>query len=274
MTLRRVTIALFCLAATPTLAAGPTPAETDPLMMTPAPVVEPRPTLLFSLRGGVKSTPEYFGADKGAVSPDLGFKFHFLRIPGGREIGNIDPWADSTGFNMHGSVGYIGARDPDDYKDLSGMDDVDATVELGGGIGYNMQNFGVFANLRRGFGGHEGWVAEAGADYILHPTDRLRLNMGPRLLWGDDTYTDTYFGVDTSEVAVGRPAYQADGGLVTAGVEFGARYRISDLWGLEGAVSYDVLQNDAAASPLVDGSGDDNQWGVRLGVTRVFQLGF
>ncbi len=277
MTLHRTALvaalATACIAGTPVLAADPSLAQAQPVMMSPAPVMAERPMLLFSLRGGVASDPEYFGSDNNEVGADLGFRFHFLRFPGGRGIGNPDPWGEKLGFGLHGSLRYIGQRDQDDYDDLNGMDDIDGALELGAGIGYTTTNFDVFADLRRGFGGHEGWVAAAGADYITRPTDRLRLNMGPRLLWGDDDYTDTYFGVDASEVGPGRPAFDANGGLVSAGLEFGARYQLSDVWGLEGAVTYDVLQNDAADSPLVDNLGDKDQWGVRIGVTRVFQIG-
>ncbi|MGY9048309.1 hypothetical protein P775_10485 [Puniceibacterium antarcticum] len=274
MTLRCAALALFCLGATPVLAGDPTIVQPEPVVMTPAPVaLAPRPVLLFSLSGGVTSTPEYFGSDDVNAAPYLGVKFHFLRLPNGREVGSPDPWQGSEGFGIHGSARYIGERDSSDYSALRGADDVDATLELGGGIGYTLRNFDVFADVRRGFGGHEGWVAELGADYILRPTDRLRLKMGPRLLWGDEEYTDTYFGVNAASVAPGRPLYEADGGLVSAGLEFGARYQLSDVWGLEGAVTYDVLQNDAADSPLVDGSGEKDQWGIRLGVTRVFQIG-
>jgi outer membrane protein len=242
-------------------------------MMAPAAYNSQRPVLLFSLRGGVASNPEYLGSDENSMGLDLGFKFHFLRLPGGREFGNPDPWADSLGFNVHGSARYIGERDADDYDDLDGMDDIDRTLELGGGIGYNLRYFEAFADLRRGFGGHQGWVAEAGADVILYPSDRVRLNMGPRLLWGNETYTDEYFSVNARDVAANRPAFDADGGLVSAGVEFGARYQVSDLWGVEAALTYDVLQNDAADSPIVDNLGDKDQWGIRFGLTRVFQIG-
>ncbi len=273
MTLSRAALAVFCLAGTPVLAAGPTVSETQPVMMAPAPVVSQRPLLMFTIRGGVASNPEYFGSDENTTGADVGFKFNFLRLPSGRELGSPDPWMDSLGFDVHGSLRYIGPRDSDDYDDLDGMDDIDAALELGGGIGYTLRNFEMFADVRRGFGGHEGWVAEAGADVVLRPTERLRLNMGPRLLWGDETYTDQYFGVNADEVAPNCAAFDADGGLVSAGLEFGARYQLSDVWGLEGAVTYDVLQNDAEDSPLVDDLGDKDQWGVRFGVTRVFSIG-
>ena len=264
--------ALLPLAATPALAAGPDAPEAQPMMMAPAPEPAARPVLVFSLRGGLAGNPAYFGSDEMELGPDLGFKFHFLRLPGGREFGNPDPWEDSLGFDVHGSFGFIGERDPNDHDELAGLDKVDAAVELGLGIGYTARNFSAFADVRKGFGGHDGYVAEVGADAILRPNDRLTLTMGPRLLWGDDSYTDTYFGITPSEASAALPAYNPDGGLVSAGIEFGARYRLSDLWGIEGAVTYDAFTQDAKDSPIVR-QGREDQWGIRVGLTRVFSIG-
>ena len=270
---RSIAIAVSLLGASSAFADGQTEVEARPVISAPASVEAARPTLVFSLRGGLASNPEYFGSDNNELGPDLAFRFGFARLPGNYEFGNPDMYAVTPRvFNVHGSLRYIGERDSSDYNDLRGMDDVDAALELGAGLGYTTRNFDAFADLRRGFGGHEGWVVEAGADYVSRPTDRLRLNMGPRFLWGDDDYADTYFGVDSA--APGRPLYEADGGLVSAGLEFGANYRLTDAWGLEGAITYDALQNDAADSPLVKDLGDSDQWGVRFGVTRVIQLGF
>ncbi|WP_417723360.1 MipA/OmpV family protein [Salipiger sp.] len=227
----------------------------------------------FTLRGGVSSAPEYFGSDDYKAGPDAGFRFNYLRLGNGREFGTPDPWDDPTGWGLHGSFRYIGERDSSDHSELRGLDDVDAALELGLGIGYSSEYFSGYADVRRGFGGHESWVGEIGADAILRPTPDLRLSLGPRLFYGSDGYTDTYFGITPAEASATLPAYDPDGGLVSAGIELGARYRINDAWGLEGAVTWQQFRNDAADSPIVE-NGSDDQWRVRLGVTRTFNLRF
>ena len=67
-------------------------------------------------------------------------------------------------------------------------------------------------------------------------------------------------------------AYDAEGGLVSTGAELGMRYRLSDAWGVEGAITYDVFRGDAEDSPIVQ-QGSEDQWGARLGVTRTFSFG-
>lgn len=232
-----------------------------------------QPEFVFSLRGGATVAPEYFGSEDYAVGPDLGFKFHGLTLRNGRQFGDGDPWTDPLGWNVHGSFRYIGERDASDYDDLGGMDDVDAALELGFGFGYSAENFSAFTDFRRGFGGHESWVGEAGMDVIARPGSRWKLTAGPRLFWGSNDYADTYFGVDGNEATASRPAYDADGGLLSAGVEMGARYQLNDDWGLEGALTWEQYRNDAADSPIVE-NGSDDQWTIRFGVTRVFRLRF
>jgi outer membrane scaffolding protein for murein synthesis (MipA/OmpV family) len=151
---------------------------------------------------------------------------------------------------------------------------VDAAYELGFGVAYAGPQYEVFANVRRGFGGHEAWVGELGMDGIARPTDRLAVKIGPRLFYGSDDYADTYFGVSQSEAARSPNfgAYEADGGLLSVGAQFGVSYQLSDNWRLDGAVTYDVFTNDAEDSPIVQ-QGDREYWGASIGVTRAFRIG-
>ncbi len=230
-----------------------------------------QPGAVFTLRGGVASAPDYFGSDDTTAAPDIGFSFHGLTLKNGRSFGDSDPWNDTLGFGMGGSLRYIPERDSSDHGALRGMDDIDAAVELGFGVSFTGRTYELFADVRRGFGGHDSWVGEAGMDMIARPDERWKLTLGPRLFWGSDDYADTYFGVDADEATATRGAFDADGGLLSAGIEMGAQYKLNDDWGVEGAVTWENYRNDALDSPIVD---DADQWTVRLGVTRVMRLRF
>ncbi|MCK0150376.1 MipA/OmpV family protein [Marivita sp. S6314] len=262
---------LVAALATPAFAAGLDTSADSTAVIAPAPAAA-SPRFVFTLRGGVSATPEYFGSDELEVGPDLGFQFNYLALRNGRRLGNPDPWADNMGLTFGGSFRFVKERSADDFSELAGLDDIDAALELGGSVRYGTEHFAAFGEVRRGFGGHEGWVGEVGADAILRPTDRLRLSLGPRLFFGDEDYSATYFGITPSEASAALPAYDPDGGLISTGVEFGARYQINDVWGLEGAVTWEKFTGDAADSPIVE-HGDDEQWGIRFGVTRVFSIG-
>ncbi len=232
------------------------------------------PDLIFTLRGGVATSPEYFGSDEYQVGPDLGFQLNYAAI-GPLNFGRTDG-VETYGLGLRGSFRYIGERDSDDFDELRGLDDVDATAELGLGVGYTSERFDAFADLRYGIGGHESFVGELGADVKLHPSERLTLKAGPRMLLGSDDYASTYFGVSPDEALASNglyDAYDADGGVVSAGVEVGARYDLNGPWGIEGAVTYDRLVGDASDSPIVE-QGDRDQYGLRIGITRQITLDF
>ncbi|WP_040610688.1 MipA/OmpV family protein [Oceaniovalibus guishaninsula] len=231
------------------------------------------PDLIFTLRGGVAVTPDYFGSDDYSPGPDFGFSLGYLRLPGGVSFGSPDPLFEPEGLGLRGSFRYVKDRDEEGGA-LSGLDDIDATVELGLGLGYNTRNFGAFADLRHGIGGHESFVGELGADLRVQPTDRMEVTLGPRVLIGSDDYADTYFGISDKEA--GRSAfsaYDADGGVLSAGLELGMSYALTDDWGVEGAVTWDRLTGDAKDSPIVE-AGDRDQYGIRIGITRQITLDF
>jgi len=158
--------------------------------------------------------------------------------------------------------------------ELQGLDDVDPTLEIGLGIGYETRDWRAFTDVRYGIIGHNAWVGEVGADGIAYPVEGLTLTLGPRLSFGTDNFAETYFGVSAEESAAsGLDQFTATGGLLGAGMELGARYRFNERWGVEGAATWNRLVNDAGDSP-VTATGSDDQYEVRLGITRSVSLDF
>jgi len=264
-------IAAFALGAAPAFAGSPDATGPNAPLIAPGQPDARTPALVFTLGLGAGFAPEYFGSDDYRVGPAGSFAFHSLNL-GRLSLGDPDPRAERTGFGLRGSFRYIGERDTSEYSELTGLDDIDAAVELGLGVGYTTRNLDAFVVARRGFGGHEGVVGEAGFDVIARPSAALKLTAGPRLFWGNDSYADTYFGVDADEASADLAAFDAQGGLLSAGLEFGASYRIDDNWGLEGALRWDSFANDAEDSPIVR-QGSADQWSISFGVTRVIRIG-
>jgi len=262
-------MALVALLPFPALAGG-YGTTTDPVVI--APVAPKSPALVFKLRTGVSASPDYFGSRDTRFGPDFAVNLEFARLPWGQSIGNLDG-QPRFGFAPRGSLRVIRKRTAADNPELAGLNNVPLSVELGMGLGYTQRNFEAFADLRYGAIGHHAFVAELGADVVLHPSDRLTLRAGPRLLAGDSDYAQTYFGVTPAEASAALPAYRAKGGALTAGVELGASYQINQNWGLDGAVRYDRYVGDAKSSPIVR-QGSSDGVSVRLGVTRRVSLNF
>jgi outer membrane scaffolding protein for murein synthesis (MipA/OmpV family) len=204
---------------------------------------------------GAQSAPAYFGSDETGVGVTGSFALNRLRL-GNFEIGG-DP--DALGFGLTGSFRYIADRKAEDYAELTGMADVDAALELGGGFTYRFPDVEIFATARRGFGGYDGYVGEIGGDLIVPVTDQLTFRAGPRLLAGDAAYAETYFGVTAADAANSAfSAYDPTGGVVSRGLEVSADYDFTPDWGVTGTVRYDEFVNDAAESPIVRGGSSDS----------------
>lgn len=217
--------------------------------------------IAFTLGLGAGLTPDYFGSENSSVGVTGSFapeSFQFGSFGFGRD-GN-----DAGGFGLKGSFRYVGERTAADNPELAGLADIDAAVEVGGGISYTADFAEIYAVGRYGIVGHEAMVGEIGGDLILQPTERSELRVGPRVFFGDDAYADTYFG---SSLA----GYTATGGMLSRGVEASISYDVTDNWGIVGTVNYDELLNDAARSPIVQTT---DQFGVSLIVTRKVSWSF
>lgn len=227
----------------------------------------------FALGGGVSAGPEYPGSDDFGVGGRMEVQFGSLawgNFRAGTDVGAVP----ENGLGFGGSFRYIGAREAADNPELAGLDDIDAAVELGLAVTWRDTNAQVFAQVRKGFGGHNGVTGQLGADYILRPDDRWTLSAGPRINFGDDNYAATYFGVSAAEAAASSfGAYNAGGGMLGAGFDFEARYQINERWAVGGLISYEKLLGDAGDSPITRG-GSEDQWKIGFGLSRAFTLQF
>lgn len=257
--IRRIAAALAIVAAAATVAA-PQVASAEPDVV-----------LTFGL--GASVAPGYFGSDDYEFGPGFAFSVNYLRL-GGYRFGSLDPRHEPEGLGLRGSFRYVSNRTARDYPQLAGLNDVGDALELGIGLGWEQPGYRLFGDVRYGVIGHESFVGEIGADVKFRPNDRLLVTFGPRAQFGSDKFAATYFGVTPAEsMASGLSAYTADGGLVSAGLELGLRYRLNDDWGVTGALTWNRLTDDAANSPIT-GLGSEDQYGAKVVLTRRVSFGF
>lgn len=165
-------------------------------------------------------------------------------------------------------------RDEEDA--IAGIGDVGTTVE--GGL-FAEAFLGDHARLRgevrKGFGGHEGWVADIGGDLILgRPSDRFHWSAGPRLRFANARYSRAFYGIDAQQsIATGLPVHDAGGGLTSVGALTFANFQLSKRLGIQGYARYDRLVRDAGNSPLVRSAvGSRNPYEAGLGLTYSFTI--
>ncbi|HEV2080083.1 MAG TPA: MipA/OmpV family protein [Allosphingosinicella sp.] len=233
--------------------------------------------LIVTIGGGVQLTPEFPGADIGSLKP--------LPLIDVRKAGTDPSFRtpdQSLGFALLRGEGFragpavrLGER-RDEEDAIEGIGDVGRAIEVGAfAETYLTPSFRARGEVRKGFGGHEGLLADLGADMIIGKvTQPLHFSIGPRARFADGRYMRAFFAIDAEQsAATGLPLHDADGGLHSVGALGSMKYRTSSPWGAQGFVRYDRLLGDAADSPLVRSSeGSRNQFQLGLGLTYSFGL--
>ena len=172
---------------------------------------------------------------------------------------------DRASFGLAGRLrGGRGNKD-----DLRGMQKIDWAGEAGV-FGNLWLTDGLRARLevRKGFGGHDGVLADVGLDAVKD-SGRWTISAGPRFSYADKAFTETYFGVTAAEAAASpliAAAYRPSGGPRYAGAVASADYNWSERWRLTMDAGYRRLLGDAADSPLVQGLGSRDQFSASAGV--------
>jgi outer membrane protein len=156
---------------------------------------------------------------------------------------------------------------------LRGMGDVDLAGEAGGfaQIGFAGRKGRIRAEVRQGFGGHDGVVADISAgwsDRFGKPTAPWLWSAGVRSTFAGADYVQTYFGVTPEQArATGLPAYRAGSGLVSTGANATLTKPLGR-GGRDGAVTlfagYDRLADTATDSTLIRERGRRDQFSVGL----------
>lgn len=182
---------------------------------------------------------------------------------------------DNRSFRAGPSLAIKSGRDEEDA--ILGIGDVGTTIE--GGVfaeAFLTQQFRLRGDVRKGFGGHKGLVADIGADAIAgDPSDRFHISAGPRLRLANKRYVRAFYGINPEQSAqTGLPIYDdIEGGLHSAGALTYASYRFTPSIGMRAYGRYDRLLGDAKDSPLVRSDiGSRNQYEFGLGLTYTFTV--
>jgi len=261
----------------------PASAAADPLVTLPAPPFElpigPSLSGNWTVMVGVGGAynPDFEGANRSMLSPVPIFSIRRAgstdQFRGPRDAASI-ALIDFGDLRAGPAAKFVPSRKANSYSELNGLGDVNTAVELGGFVEYfPLDWFRTRAELRQGFGGHHGVVADLSADVIVPVIERLTISAGPRFTWESTKATSPYFGIDAVQaMATGLPAFNAKGGAHSVGAGAQASYRINPQWEVHAYVEYERLLGDAANSPLVTLRGSKNQTTVGIGASYAFDF--
>lgn len=154
----------------------------------------------------------------------------------------------------------------DGTEDLRGLGDVNASIEVGGFVDYEIGPLTLSAEGRQAATGHESFVADfavqwRGRGNAFGPP--MFWSFGPRMRVVGDEYVETYFGVNAAQAAAsGLPQYVGRGGVHSYGVGASVVTPLSERLAVIAFAGYDRLTGDAADSPLVTQRGSEHQTSV------------
>ncbi|MEM9331777.1 MAG: MipA/OmpV family protein [Pseudomonadota bacterium] len=152
----------------------------------------------------------------------------------------------------------------DPNTDLVGLGDIDGSFEVGGFISYTYENIQAKIEARQGLGdGHEGMIAEASVTY----EDQFNIGklpvfwaLGPKIIYGDETYNSAFFDVNASQSAAsGLAQYDAGAGLISYGLQGRIVVPVSERSAVVAFGGVDFLGDELADSSLVLQRGTDVQ---------------
>lgn len=233
--------------------------------------------------------PAFPGSDDYALSvfPDLRVNYKdkfFLSIPDGigYNVINRRDWKVAPLVKVRFGRSEADGGNPfliaGESDALQGLGDVSVAGEAGVLVQYIRKRWRTRAELRQGFGAHEGWIADLNLSY----TDFEKLPLigpsfwavGPRLTLGGADFINPYFGIDAGQSqASGLPVYDADGGLYSAGLVGTIVRPVNERVAWTLFASYERFLGDVADSPLITARGSPDQFVVGLAVGYRFLWG-
>jgi outer membrane protein len=232
---------------------------------------------IISLGGGVQVKPKFPGSDEVGFGPqpfiDVRREGEPITFESPDEGIGFSLLGDDEGFSVGPAINLQGKRKEKDVGAAVG--NVGFTFELGAfAQTYLGENFRIRAEGRKGLGGHEGWLGDLSADFVLRDRDTYIFSIGPRARWADNDYHDSYFGVTPAVAAVtGLAPYNPGSGFHSAGVAAGYTQMVSRNVGLYAFAGYDRLIGDAADSPIVRTYGSRDQYSGGLALFFNFGAG-
>ena len=245
----------------------------DPLLNT-----EPASAWIVTVGGTVQVSPSFDGSRK--LGPGGLPSISWRRANEPADFNNPDDSFDFTlfetgGFRFGPVANYRDARLASSDRRLTGIHKIPWTLELGGFAEYwpLQDRLRMRVELRRGFHGHAGLVADLSADWVER-IGKFTLSAGPRLSLGDGRFMNTVFGITAAD-ALSNPsfkAYKPTGGIRAFGAGAAASYAWSDVWTSTLFAHYERLVGRAAKSPIVSQIGQRDQFTVGIGLTYSFRV--
>jgi outer membrane scaffolding protein for murein synthesis (MipA/OmpV family) len=158
------------------------------------------------------------------------------------------------------AITYDLGRDQDDLHHLRGLDSLSTAPEAKVFAEYVFFPVVTRIDIRRGFGGNNGWIGDLSAYMPVMGSKKFFLFAGPTIAFADSTYMRNNYGVTAQEApAVHLRQFSPGSGLKDVGFGLSATWILSDRWFVTADAAIERLLGDAAESPV---AADSNVLGI------------
>jgi outer membrane protein len=238
------------------------------------------------LGAALATMPEYSGsADQMVrvlplVSFDniAGFEFSGLALT--YPLIDIGPGQGPDGWSVKAGprAGFDFGRDSSDSPTLTGFEDIDASVLLGGYVRATYGVLGVRVDAGQDvIGGHDGFIADISVGTYIPPgliAENLALQPALTLSWANANHNQTVYGVTPTQAAAsGLAVDDIDAGFHRASANLLGWYDLDERWQVFSILSYREYLGEVRDSPILrapDGATSD-VFGM-LGLSYKFSL--
>ena len=219
---------------------------------------EPKlPTWRIRLGASGSFQPRYDGSDRyhalAGPTIDIRYRDRFF-LSTGEGIGmNV---LTGPNWRVGLAAGYdLGRRAADDLGHLSGMGNINPAPSLRLIGQYAISKsfpLVLTADVRRDFGGDNGWIGDLGA-YMPMPgsSETFAWFAGPTMTIADSRYMNSWFGVNAQQAArSGYRQYDASAGIRSVGFGVSANLTLKKHWIVSADGAFQQLVGAAAHSPI------------------------
>jgi outer membrane protein len=212
---------------------------------------------------GLAFVPDYEGSEDYKAIPVINARLNlnnnmYIGFLGNTLRANLVP---SQEWNAGPLLRYRPERDNVENDQVDAMEKVDAAIEAGGFLSYNLPDWTFsLAAAQDIAGGHDGFLLDLGVGYRYKLQAETMLMVNGQTTFASSDYMETYFSVDQGDhIRSGLRTYDADAGLKDISFGIALKHGFARNWSVVGMLRLSRLLGDAADSPVVDDAGSENQ---------------
>ncbi len=168
-------------------------------------------------------------------------------------------------------IAYSPGRDSSDSPYLTGFEDIDGSLPIGGYALGTVGPVGLRVDAGQDFVGHDGFTVDASIG-TAYSNEKFGFQPAVTLSWADNQHNDIFFGVSSEQsMASGLDIYDPNSGIYSYALSALAWYKIEENYAVVLTGSYRFFTDEATDSPILNApDGSDEGFFAGISVTRMF----